>query len=335
MGEKETVEKHIQQLRRIIAHRNIRVKMIVSLPRANSTIVELVLANSPDVSGVFHELFINFGYYHQSIIDDINALQADIEHFAENSTVILKEMSHWITDVGLYKHLLTLVDTPVILQYRHPTDVAESKIKKMLISASSKKRQELNAILCSQLQEEGTGSDTSELLERYAQKCGYDSWHDCRESMVQRSDYRDAEPIARYFSEKEKSDVWGWLDMETVRSYVQKKRIPYVMLNGTVFRSQPLETTQSLCKALGITYADSMLRLNTSTLRDRLGRGQAQPGLGLWYDTALSHESVLPPRIREHDATPIFPDAVSQYLHKDALPLYKEYVNDINNISRQ
>lgn len=55
-----------------------KVKVLVVVPRSNSTIIEFILGSSLSVSKIIHEPFIDFGYYNAEALSVYQKISAAI-----------------------------------------------------------------------------------------------------------------------------------------------------------------------------------------------------------------------------------------------------------------
>lgn len=325
----ETEEK-INQFQKILKERQLSLKMIVALPRSNSTVLELVLGKSRTINKIIHEPFINYAYYNQLLVNDLDKLILDLSAIPVKSVVLIKEMSHWITKDNLHTFFLPLIDNPPLLIFRSPLHSVESKIRKILQSSITKDRIGLNTLLCEHLQLPAETSDkTPALLEKFARSYNYTDWSSMLDSAIQNQNYVYFEPILRYFNQNELSDFWGWKELEKTKRYLDEKHIEYILLEGTDFRVSPDATLKKICFLMGLAYTDDMLNLDPDNSIRRLGRGIIdQGGNDIWYNEALTQTTVSPPENRPPMNINNLPPSVADYITNIATPIYLGFVND-------
>lgn len=113
--------------------------LMIAPPRTNSSLVEHVVGNSPDVQHECHEPFLNArkenfdpeeGY--KQIYDSIGG--EDFERSGKTTSVAVKEMSHWINVDHEYKRLTELAKKPVLILIRNPLLSVESRIRRVLVT---------------------------------------------------------------------------------------------------------------------------------------------------------------------------------------------------------
>lgn len=101
---------YYQKLKGLMDGGRLQTYIIIAPPRTNSSVVEHALGNSPDIDHECHEPFLNarhenfdpdHGY--RQIYESIGGEQ--FEQSGENTSVVVKEMSHWIGKNEEYKRL--------------------------------------------------------------------------------------------------------------------------------------------------------------------------------------------------------------------------------------
>ncbi|MEK7180143.1 MAG: hypothetical protein AAB706_01595, partial [Patescibacteria group bacterium] len=128
---------YYQKLKSLTDGGRLQTYIIIAPPRTNSSVVEHALGNSPDIDHERHEPFLNawhenfdpdHGY--RQIYESIGGEQ--FEQSGKNTSVVVKEMSHWIGKNEEYKRLTELTSKPVVILVRNPLLAVESRLRRVL-----------------------------------------------------------------------------------------------------------------------------------------------------------------------------------------------------------
>jgi hypothetical protein len=135
-NESQEGNKAFETLKNLVEAGSLDIKLILSPPRTGSTLMENSFSQNQAIDSHVHEPFITGrtsakqdGY--QTILNAIQTPSADHE---KESTLLVKEMSHWLMANGEHERMLPLIKSPVIFLVRNPLLNTESRIKKVLES---------------------------------------------------------------------------------------------------------------------------------------------------------------------------------------------------------
>lgn len=308
-----------------IKQKNKKLKTLVSIPRSNSTIVELILSSSSSVSKVIHEPFLDFSYYntevssvYQKISSIINADSKKREAF------LIKEMAHWLTKDNAYKVFLKSADEPVILLIKNPYLSIESKIKKILQGVDRKDRPGLTKILLTSISQQKNKNiqDSRDGLNFFAQQRGYNSWVKLVErEATQKRNFVMFNPVVKYFVKNSTEDIWGWKSIDEIRRFLDKNKMKYKILEGIDFQLAPEATIYGLCKVLNINFNRKMFHCSEKKFEKLIE--QIPPHSILWYEKVLSSHEIIKPNVPPLSINK-FPSCIQKYLSNIALPIYKQ-----------
>jgi hypothetical protein len=79
-----------------IKQKDIKLKILIAIPRSNSTIIELTLGISPSVSKIIHEPFLDFGYYNAEISSAYQKIFSVINAAGRKKNIFLIK-ERWLT----------------------------------------------------------------------------------------------------------------------------------------------------------------------------------------------------------------------------------------------
>jgi hypothetical protein len=128
---------YYEKLQKLVGDGRLSMHIIIAPPRTNSSLIEHVVGNSPDIQHECHEPFLgarrddfdpDHGY--KQIYESIGGEQ--FEQSAEKTSVAVKEMSHWIGKNREYRRLTELTRNPVVILIRNPLLSVESRIRRVL-----------------------------------------------------------------------------------------------------------------------------------------------------------------------------------------------------------
>jgi len=161
---------YYQKLKSLLEAGRLSIYIIIAPPRTNSSLVEHVMGNSPDIGHECHEPFLMAGHDnfdpdhgYQQIYESIGGQQ--FERSNEKTGVVVKEMSHWIGKNDEYKRLVELATGPVIILIRDPLLSVESRIRRVLTTMDMRYSIELQRYLLDDMAAERGFSDWAGFIE--------------------------------------------------------------------------------------------------------------------------------------------------------------------------
>ncbi len=324
-----------KELPALIKHKTL--KTIISIPRSNSTIIELILGlNSLQVK-IIHEPFLEYGYYNAPVSSAYQKIYSNIINIdnKEEKIFLIKEMAHWLTKNRLYKHFLPCINPPIILLVKNPFLTIESKIKKLLQGAYIKNRPELNKFLSPFVNKRRDKNiqDSRKLLNLFALKRGYKNWNRLvKEEAIQKRNLTIFNPILQYFIENSSEDIWGWKSINRIKIFLDKNKIKYKILEGIDFQLAPVSTIYSLCEILDINFNKKMLNFSKKKFERLMNLNQIQPSGSFWYKEVLSNTKIVKPSLPPLSINK-FPSNMQSYIQEVALPTYRQFCLDANRIN--
>ncbi|MFA6754141.1 MAG: hypothetical protein WCR84_03230 [Candidatus Paceibacterota bacterium] len=308
-----------------VKQKNKKLKTIISIPRSNSTIIELILSSSSSVSKVIHEPFLDFGYYDAEVFSVYQKISSIINTGNKRrETFLIKEMAHWLIKDNAYKVFLKSVDKPVILLIKNPYLSIESKIRKILQGADRKNRPDLAKILSTSMfqQKNKNIRDSRDGLNFFAKERRYNSWAKLvEEEAIQKRNFTMFNLVVKYFVKNSAEDIWGWKNIDEIRKFLDKNEMKYKILEGVDFQLAPEATIYGLCKVLNINFDKKMLYCSEKKFNKLIK--QISPHSILWYEKVLSSQEIIKPNISPLSINK-FPSCVQKYLSNIALPIYRQ-----------
>jgi hypothetical protein len=353
---------YYQKLKNLIDNGRLQTYIIIAPSRTNSSLVEHSLGNSPDIEHECHEPFLNarhegfdpdHGY--RQIYESIGGeqfIQSD-----KKTSVVVKEMPHWIGKNEEYKRLATLTSKPIIFLLRNPLLAVESRVRRVLEMIDMKYNINIQRHLLDEMAIERGFQDWSNLAETMkktghkerlnflpgkegieriydtpiltvqnhfldlkARKDGYANWRDA----VKKKLY--AEHNYAWFSGILKSntrrlelekDEFGKLEEEV--EYFDDQKREYFVFDTTDLRAAPEDQLQEFCSKLGIGFSPKMIQWGEKPVD--FHTEQIKQSEKLWYDTLYSSSRINPPT----EICPTldnFPEFMQEYLRARNLPIY-------------
>lgn len=332
-------------------------------PRTNSSLVEHVIGNSQDIENECHEPFLkarkdsfdpDHGY--QQIYESIGG--EEFEQSTETTSVIVKEMSHWIGKNKEYKRFANLTANPIIVLIRNPLLSVESRIRRVLTTMDMRYSIHVQRYLLDDLAKENGFPDWNnflevpkrepfkEFLENFqdgnierlydneiltiqnqfldlkAQKNGYFNWKDIiQKKLYEERDYAFFEGLLKTSTRRldfEKNEFKKLLEEV---DYFKEHGIDYAVFDTTDLRAAPEEQVREICSLLKIKFSPEMLDWNNSPID--FHTEQTKQSEKLWYDSLFSSSRINPPT----EITPklnMFPKFIQDYLRADDLTIYTE-----------
>lgn len=156
---------YYEKLKALVEAGRLSTHIIIAPPRTNSSLVEHVMGNSPDIHHECHEPFLkarqddfdpDHGY--KQIYESIGG--GVFEQSDEKTSVAVKEMSHWIGKNREYARLIELTRNPIVVLIRNPLLSVESRIRRVLATMDMRSSIDLQRYL----------------LEKIANEKGFPNW---------------------------------------------------------------------------------------------------------------------------------------------------------------
>jgi isopentenyl-diphosphate Delta-isomerase len=288
--------------------KNTNIYIILSPPRAGSTLLGKCLSNSNDIFSYCHEPCFNYIYNKK----DSNVIYDKILEKSNLKSTIIKEMTHWSNDV--YQDLINLSNHPILFLIRNPIICTESKIRKFLMTCDMRVKKSLNCFLKSFLKSD---KDHNTLLNDFALQKGFKSWKEMIIISFHSRNYKPFEEILR------KDDIFSVFDLgfEPLLkqiNYCKSKFIPFLIVDNIDYRLNPKIVSKKICNKWNIKYNDKIVEwgkhMNIST-------DQENEFQKIWYETLNQSTRVLPPSEIEI-STNRFPKKIQNYLENIAIPIY-------------
>lgn len=355
---------YYKKLKSLVQDGRLKTYIIIAPPRTNSSVVEHALGNSLDINHECHEPFLNArhknfdpDYGYRQIYESIGGEK--FEQSDRSTTVVIKEMSHWIGKNEEYKRLAELTTKPIVILVRNPLLAVESRLRRILSTIDMRYNIDLQRHLLDEVAIERGFRDWKELaeeikregykerldflpnkegveriydtpvltiqnrlLDRKACKAGYTNWRD----IVEKKLY--AERDYTFFSGILKSNPRR-LDLEEDEfrklaeevKYFENQKCQYVVFDTTDLRAAPNEQMQELCHRVGIAFCSEMIRWGEKLVD--FHTEQIKQSEKLWYDTLYSSSRINPP-IEIPPFLNSFPEFMQEYLKSENLPIYGE-----------
>lgn len=353
---------YFQKLKTLIDSGRLRTHIIVAPPRTNSSLVEHALGNSPDIEHECHEPFLNArledfdpddGY--QQIYEAIGG--EEFERSGGETSVVIKEMSHWIAKDDEYKRLFEIATDPIIILIRNPLLSVESRIRRVLTTIDMRysidlQRYLLNEIavekdchdwleFAEKMKEEGYTERPSflqnkeaieriygtpvltvqnQLLNLKARNNGYANWRDLIEKKLYiERDYKFFDGILGSNERRLGFEKDEFVKLAEEVKYLEEQEKGYFVFDTTDLRAAPNEYMQELCKRLEVTFTPEMTRWSKKPID--FYTQQTHEHERLWYDTLYSSSRINPP-IEIPPTIDQFPTFMQTYLKVSNLPIY-------------
>ena len=355
---------YYQKLKSLVDNGRLRTYIIIAPPRTNSSLIEHSLGNSPDIEHECHEPFLNarhdnfdpdHGYL--QIYDSIGGEQ--FEQSGEKTSVIVKEMSHWIGKNAEYKRLANLATGPIVILLRNPLLSVESRLRRVLTTMDMRYNADLQRYLLNDIatekgfqnwvglteavrngayterldflqNEEGIERlyDTpiltvqNHLLDLKAHKNGYANWRDLIEKKLYvERDYAFFDGILNSNLRRLNFEKDEFTKLAEEVRYFEDQKQDYIVLDTTDLRAAPSEQMHELCSRLNINFSAEMIQWGEKPID--FHTEQVKQSEKLWYDTLFSSSRVNPPT----EIPPTlnkFPEFMQEYLKSENLPIYAE-----------
>lgn len=355
---------YYQKLKNLVEAGRLRAHVIIAPPRTNSSVVEHALGNSPDIHHECHEPFLNarldnfdpdHGY--RQIYESIGGER--FEKSDEKTSVVVKEMSHWIGKNEEYKRLVELAAAPIVVLIRNPLLSVESRIHRVLQTMDMRYSIDLQRYLLDDIaMEKGFrnwarlldavegGSHTehvdfiqggegierlydipiltiqNHLLNLKARKDGYTNWQDLIEKkLYTEQDYAFFDGILKSNARRLGFEKDEFKKLAEEVRYFEDQKKDYILLDTTDLRADPDEQIRELCSRLGIGFSPEMLQWDEKPVD--FHTEQTKQSERLWYDTLFSSSRINPPT-EIPPSLSMFPEFIQEYLKSENLPIYAE-----------
>lgn len=353
---------YFQKLKTLVDGGRLRTHIIIAPPRTNSSLVEHALGNSSDIKHECHEPFLNAR--HENFDPDHGYQQIykaiggeEFERSGGNTSVVIKEMSHWIAENDEYKRLSEITTGPVVILIRNPLLSVESRIRRVLTTIDmryslSAQRYLLDEIavekgyrdwaeFAEEMKKEGYKErpdflENKEAIERIydtpvltvqnylldlkARKNGYANWRDLVDKkLYTERDYKFFEGILGSNERRLEFEKGEFAKLAEEVGYLEEQGKSYFVFDTTDLRIAPDEQMQELCSKLGVTFSPEMIRWGEKPVD--FHTEQTQEHERLWYDALYASSRVNPP-VEIPPTLDRFPTFMQTYLKENSLPTY-------------
>ncbi|MBP7811220.1 MAG: hypothetical protein KA054_00015 [Candidatus Moranbacteria bacterium] len=350
------------KLRILVDTGRLSVFVVIAPPRSNSSVVEHVLSLSPDIQNACHEPFLgarkkdyitDTGY--QQIYESIGG--EAFENSGDKTSIVVKEMAHWIGANEEYKKLITLTNHPVVVLVRNPLLTVESRIRRVLktldmrpgLSLQQKLLDDLalehgfkNAtellsapeadieLILQKIEPEMLGtkdlyhtsvlSIQNNLLDYYARKNGYVNWRDLLDrKLYQERDYKFFKSILKVNTDRVGFEENEFKRLDEIVRYLKLTKQPHVIFDTTDIRAEPENQLRELCSKLGISFSPEMVIWGDKPIDFHTQQNQEYEKI--WYEKLF-----LSSKLNDPNEVPptleMFPDFIQKYLRDTNLPIY-------------
>lgn len=338
--------------------------IIIAPPRTNSSLLEHSMGNSPDIHHECHEPFLqarheNFDPDHgyQQIYESIGGDQ--FEHSGDKTSIVVKEMSHWIYKNDEYKRLIELSTNPIVALIRNPLLSVESRIRRVLITIDMRYSIDTQRYLLDDVATEKgfpnwlglveatmRGDFTEQLdflqdgenvvrlydtpiltlqnklLDLKASKNGYVNWRDLIErKLYAERDYILFEGILLSNPRRISFESEEFKNLAEEVRYLKEQGKNYIVLDTTDLRAAPEKELRELCSRIGISFSPKMLEWGQEPID--FNTEQTKQSEKLWYDTLFTSTRINPPT-EISPTLQMFPRFMQEYLQNNNLPIYAE-----------
>lgn len=332
---------YYEEISSLVNSGKLEIRLILSPPRTGSTLMEACFWMNPGVEAQCHEPFVRLGYYgegaesgYQAIYESIGS--SDLSKREGTTTLVAKEMSHWLATSGEFERFLPLVKDPVILLIRNPLLTAESRLVKVLEILYMRERPVLQDWLLDRYphfrgKHVRAGVDNKSplalqqsLLDFHAQNNDYVEWRVMVEEKMKEKDYRIFGEILQLDRILPLTGSgWGGLLIEM--EFLERHNRQFAVVDGTEYRLSPRYIAQELCTRWGLVFDDAMLQWRGNEIA-QLHTRQEKAHYRVWYDTLITSRGIKPPT----EVPPklgAFPDFLARHLVEVDLPIYFKVFN--------
>ncbi len=351
---------YYQKLRGLVESGRLSVYVVIAPPRSNSTVMEHILSISPDIGHACHEPFaahkkgfeVEDGY--RRIYDSIGG--QTFEESGGKTTVVVKEMAHWIATNQEYENFLTLTNNPVVLLIRNPLLAVESRIRRTIKALDMRPSLSLNRLLDVLRHDKGfedeaqllSGSESkvrailvqkkiepseiedlyskptmpiqNAILDYYAEIKGYFNWHDLIENKLYYDrDYKFFEWFLQVNKNRLKFEENEFKNLNEIAQYLKRNNSPNVILDTTDVRVDPNNQLRKLCLKLGIQFSPEMINWGERPIT--IHTTQVAPYEHIWYEELYGSKELKPPT-EIPPTLDMFPVFMQKYMIEANLPIY-------------
>lgn len=323
--------KHLDQLKKYLDSNKINLKIIIALPRTGSTMLETVLSSSPGIAAYSHEPFVRLGYYndnadtgYKNILDSIKTNKA-----GKGSSVIIKDMSHWIVKDEAYKQLFSLTNAPILFLIRNPILTIESRLRRIIHTLNVKYKPAIRTTFKEQFQDIFKSDSANDqilfreqlrFLDKYAKLNHEQNWDLLVSKCLVERNYTLFDKLLA-MKDLFPADISGLEALWSEIQYVNKNKQPYLIIDSTELRLSPERQIINICKMLGIEFNQKMLHWGKKV--ESVHTGQNEPHHKVWYDTLMASNQILPPTEIPLDVNQ-FPETLKTNLLNVILPIYSQ-----------
>jgi hypothetical protein len=355
---------YYQKLQNLVQEGRLQTYIIIAPPRTNSSVVEHTLGNSPDIDHECHEPFLNarhgnfnpdHGY--RQIYESIGGEK--FEQSGESTTVVIKEMSHWISQNEEYKRLVELTTRPIVLLIRNPLLAAESRLRRVLTTIDMRHSVDLQHYLLDELAIEKGYQNWNKLtremkidaytdrlaalpnqedvdqiydapdiaiqnhlLDQKAHNNNYVNWREMvKKKLYTEHDYVFFDVILQLNQRRLSFEEDEFRKLEEEKKYFEEQKYQYVIFDTTDLRAEPTKQIQELCHILGIQFSPEMIEWGEKSVD--FHTEQTKQSEKMWYSALYSSVCINPP-IEISPSLNKFPAFMQEYLKSDNLPIYGE-----------
>ncbi len=328
---------YYNKLKTLVDNGRLSMVIVISPPRSNSSVVEHILSLSPDILNACHEPFLgarkegfesDTGY--KNIYDSIGG--EEFEKSENKTSVVVKEMAHWIGANDEYKNLVALTSRPVLALIRNPLLTVESRIRRVvktldmrsglslqqslfnelavdngfqngaeLLSSSDK---EVQSVLREIQPEDGSLKNLynkpvlsvqNNLLDYYARKNGYVNWRDLIDKkLYKEQDYRFFERILKINTQRTSFEENEFKKLDEIVKYLKTKNLSYVVFDTTDIRAEPDTQLRELCLKLEVSFSPEMMSWGEKPVN--FHTQQHNEYEKLWYDRLFLSSELHSPK---------------------------------------
>lgn len=299
--------------------------VIVAPPRTGSTMLQAVISKSRSVNAGINDPQSQEKCY-QQIHKEV--LKSSINK--KNSTILLKEMSHWIESNNEYKKLFTLADK-IIVSIRNPLLSTESRIRKFIESLTLKPMPRVYQWLVEDLKIKHGFTQVNlikqkRLLNLFAETMDFEDWQVMIKELGREQNYRYFDGILKSDNTPTGFSVeqLGWNEINKYVEYLEKNGKLPIIVDCTDLRLAPEAVTKGICKKLNIRYGREMIQgwkskdFSSLITEDTIENRNVQ---SLWYDSISQSEGIKLPTEKSPDLAS-FPKDIQNYLRFIAIPIY-------------
>lgn len=279
------------------------------------------------------------------------------EGSGEKTSVVVKEMSHWIGVNDEYKKLVTLTSHPVATLIRNPLLTVESRIRRVVKTLDMRPSLNLQQHLLDKVASDNNfesranfldASETNiqtilkdvlsdnveitrlynnpvlsvqnDLLNYCARTNGYINWRDLIDrKLFQERDYKFFESILKVNTARGHFEENEFKKLDEITQYFKSSGQQYIVFDTTDIRAEPTKQLQELCSRLGVTFSPEMLKWGEKPVD--FHTQQHREYEKIWYDKLFSSSEVDPP-VEIPPTLSMFPGFAQQYLRDADLPIY-------------